>query len=436
MTTTGGRSVALCFCGFPHTAYRRRSPPAFGLSRQGLFALGATTIPLRRTSPYRSGTLSPRPGQRGRVACCAALVACHARLTGMADPDRVHHRGSCRLHPPGRRGLRRRSLDAAGRPRTSRPGGTPGSRTACDGAGLGGQSRLAHLRARGVLDRLPSRLRFDHFDVRGAVVHRRGRDHSPRGLLRAAWPTRPDPRPAHDRKHVRAVLDPDPVRAGHGRRWDRLRPRPRRQRHRRPHHQLAEPHLGAHRRAGRRHRWLPRRRRALARRADLGGRLPRPRVGPVRRHARARRPARRPPRRPTDLQRPDQRRRRRDDRHFRRSRTHDPVARMAQPLRPGPRLGSSRRRGDRHGLGTGAKAPLPPRTHDRSGRRRPLDTARHHHHRRRRCDRAGSLAGPAIPPFPPGPPRPGSHPRRAIRVWIRMPPTNTCRLFVESYRGQ
>jgi hypothetical protein len=39
----------------PHTAYRRRSPPAFGLSRQGLFALGATTIPLRRISPHRSG---------------------------------------------------------------------------------------------------------------------------------------------------------------------------------------------------------------------------------------------------------------------------------------------------------------------------------------------------------------------------------------------
>jgi hypothetical protein len=75
--------VALCSCGFPrggpttvamagvvsfpalarqsghvvlpHTAYRRRSPPAFGLSRQGLFALDATTIPLRRTSPHRSG---------------------------------------------------------------------------------------------------------------------------------------------------------------------------------------------------------------------------------------------------------------------------------------------------------------------------------------------------------------------------------------------
>ena len=35
----------------PHTAYRRRSPAAFGLSRQGLPALGETTIPYRPISP-------------------------------------------------------------------------------------------------------------------------------------------------------------------------------------------------------------------------------------------------------------------------------------------------------------------------------------------------------------------------------------------------
>ena len=39
----------------PHTAHRRRSPPAFGFSRQGLLALGATTIPLRLIRPHWSG---------------------------------------------------------------------------------------------------------------------------------------------------------------------------------------------------------------------------------------------------------------------------------------------------------------------------------------------------------------------------------------------
>jgi hypothetical protein len=36
----------------PHTAYRRRSPPAFGFSRQGLLALGATTVPFRLSGPH------------------------------------------------------------------------------------------------------------------------------------------------------------------------------------------------------------------------------------------------------------------------------------------------------------------------------------------------------------------------------------------------
>src|SRR5215216_2129954 len=39
----------------PHTAHRRPSPPAFGLTRQGLLALGETTVPLRLISPRAVG---------------------------------------------------------------------------------------------------------------------------------------------------------------------------------------------------------------------------------------------------------------------------------------------------------------------------------------------------------------------------------------------
>src|SRR4051794_41588486 len=39
----------------PHTAYRRRSPAVFGLSRQGLPALGETTISYRPIRPHSFG---------------------------------------------------------------------------------------------------------------------------------------------------------------------------------------------------------------------------------------------------------------------------------------------------------------------------------------------------------------------------------------------
>ena len=39
----------------PHTAYRRRSPPAFGFSRQSLKGLGATTVLDSEISPKWSG---------------------------------------------------------------------------------------------------------------------------------------------------------------------------------------------------------------------------------------------------------------------------------------------------------------------------------------------------------------------------------------------
>jgi hypothetical protein len=45
----------------PHTAYRRHSPPAFGLSRQGLPALGETTIPYKPIRPNSLGVKVSRP---------------------------------------------------------------------------------------------------------------------------------------------------------------------------------------------------------------------------------------------------------------------------------------------------------------------------------------------------------------------------------------
>src|SRR6266516_6149168 len=65
----------------PHTAHRRRSPPAFGLSRQGLPALGATTIPYRLIRPNSLGdrntsTRHPNP----RVRRCFLLTNSASRI--------------------------------------------------------------------------------------------------------------------------------------------------------------------------------------------------------------------------------------------------------------------------------------------------------------------------------------------------------------------
>ena len=57
---------------------------------------------------------------------------------------------------------------------------------ALHGPGLGGEPRLADLRARGVLDVLPERLRPGHGDALRAALPRCGRDHPARRRLRPA----------------------------------------------------------------------------------------------------------------------------------------------------------------------------------------------------------------------------------------------------------
>ena len=57
---------------------------------------------------------------------------------------------------------------------------------ALDEPGLGGEPRLADLRPRRLLDRLPERLRPGDVDALRAAVHRHGRDHLPRRRVRAA----------------------------------------------------------------------------------------------------------------------------------------------------------------------------------------------------------------------------------------------------------
>ena len=66
-----------------------------------------------------------------------------------------------------------------GRPQRTRYG-TARACASRNGAGLGGQPRLADLRARRLLDGVPGGLRVDQLDTRRSALHRRHRHHPPR----------------------------------------------------------------------------------------------------------------------------------------------------------------------------------------------------------------------------------------------------------------
>jgi cytochrome d ubiquinol oxidase subunit I len=184
---------------------------------------------------------------------------------------------SGRLHPRrdggvhGARGgrLRRRPVDAA-RLRTVPAAGTgPGAPR--DGARLGSQSRLADLRARGVLDGVPGGVRLDRLDAGRTAADRGDRDHPARRGLRAAQRRGRFRRRQASGEPARRLLDHHPVRARHRGRRDRHRPGPRGQRGGRSRDLLAGTRAGAGRSAG----------------GDLlrvpGGGVPRRRLGPLRR---------------------------------------------------------------------------------------------------------------------------------------------------------
>jgi cytochrome d ubiquinol oxidase subunit I len=138
---------------------------------------------------------------------------------------RLHPRRDGGVHGAGRRRLRRGAVDAAHRRPARRVRRTAGARPgqARDGAGLGGQPRLADLRARGLLDGVPGGIRLDHLHPRGAAADRRDRDHLPRCGLRAA---RGRGHLARRGEPARPLLGAHPVRARHGGRGDRRRPGP------------------------------------------------------------------------------------------------------------------------------------------------------------------------------------------------------------------
>src|SRR5262249_44341355 len=110
------------------------------------------------------------------------VLDAHGPRCRPGDPDPRRDRS---LHRVRRRGLRRRPVVPAGRTGAAGPAGSR-LHLPRDGARVGGQPRVAHLRPRGDVDGLSDRVRLDRLDARRGALHRGRRDHHSRHRLRHA----------------------------------------------------------------------------------------------------------------------------------------------------------------------------------------------------------------------------------------------------------
>ena len=270
-------------------------------------------------------------GSRGRGRMAAAAPRARADGAARADAGGCGRGGSAWISlrypssscssdwPPTRCSPAPISAPASG---SSWAGGASGDRRAArpraprHGPRLGGQPRLADLRAGGLLDGLSDGLRIDHVDARDSVL-RRGIGIILRGTAYALRSGAASPREQRtDRGRLRRLLDPHPLCARRGDRRHRFGPRPGRQRQGRPLHELAQPDVDHARRDRRRDIGvpggrLPGRRRGAHRPARPRGGVPhaRARHGGRRRRRGDRRARGRAQRRAPDLGRSDERRR-------------------------------------------------------------------------------------------------------------------------------
>ena len=154
--------------------------------------------------------------------------------------SRVEQGGRGRGSPVGRgdplrrvrrRRLRRRAVGAACRRRRARQAATRPDRLG-DRPGLGGQPRLADLRAGGAVDRVPGRLRIDLLDALHPAQPRGARDRAARRRLCLPRSRGPRRGQARGRGAVRRLVRAHALLHGHRRRRDRVGPRAGRQRDR------------------------------------------------------------------------------------------------------------------------------------------------------------------------------------------------------------
>ena len=170
---------------------------------------------------WREGKATPSPGPTRRAgrSCFPPRPAPHRPPTqGGRHEHRRRADSLVRRHllrRLRRRRLRRRLLGPDGRRRKAGRAGARAHRSR-HGAGLGGQQRLADLRAGRAVDRVPARVRRDHLDALPAAGARRGGDRAARIGVRLPRGDEGAERPPPVRRHLRAVVGRDAFFLGAG----------------------------------------------------------------------------------------------------------------------------------------------------------------------------------------------------------------------------
>ena len=194
--------------------HHRGRAPAVDRLRDDAHRRRRSPRPTGSRSPSRCSSPSTSASGPAWCGCCGGSRGARRKRRSRADAAGAVRRPRDprrdRLRGARRRRLRRRLLGPHGRRRRARRRGA-GDGAALDEPGVGGQPRVADLRARDGVDGVPGRVRLDLLDAVDPALPGGAGDHLPRRRVRAARAGGDDERGARAGRAVRAQLGAGPV---------------------------------------------------------------------------------------------------------------------------------------------------------------------------------------------------------------------------------